>query len=351
MCVVSAGNYDGLPRRPWPPISGLSDGISAPGDSVKSITVGSLAHVDGFVGNYEPSHFSRRGPVSNYITKPEVVHYGGNAVFDTPKPYALGVNSINDQCSLADSIGTSFSAPLVSTIAANLFHKIGSSASPELVKALIVHSANLENNIKGDEKHFYGWGVPTDVEEILTDSDHEITFVMEGRAIKNQVLKKFPFPIPECLRTKDGKVRGEFFITLVYDSPLNPQNAYEYCQVNLDVALGKFDDNGMFNGKVPQENDGYEFEKDMVSKGGKWSPVKVYKKRFPQGIDVEHWKLKLDLMNRDGFEHEGEAIPFALIITLRDIDGEAPVYNEMSRLMEEQNWDVSNLAIEQEIRV
>lgn len=351
LCVVSAGNYVDQPFRSWPPIGGLNDGISSPGDSVKALTVGSLAHVDGFVKNNEPSHFSRRGPVSNFIQKPEVVHYGGNAVINpvTGAVKRLGVNSISDHCSLADDIGTSFSAPMVSTLAANLFHKIGASSSPQLVKALLVHSANLNSNIKGDDKHFYGWGIPAELDDILTVSDHEITIVMEGMAKKSYEVEKLPFPIPECLRTEDGKVRGEFFITLVYDTPFEPEKAYEYCQINMNVGLGEYADDGSFSSSVPREYD-YEFEKKRVTEGDKWSPVKVYQKRFPQGTNVENWRLRLDILNREGFE-PSEMVPFVVIITLRDIDGEAPVYNEMSRLMDEWAWDVDNLVIEPKIQV
>lgn len=353
LCVVAAGNYDnfgGTPRS-WPPQELIQDDvISSPGDSTRSLTVGSIAHLDGHVNIHEPSHFSRRGPVSNFIQKPEVVHYGGNAVFDTPRPYILGVNSISAGCALAESIGTSFSTPLVSTIAANLFSKIGANANPLIVKSLIIHSASLNHDIEGDAKHYYGWGIPQDTDEILSNSDNEVTIVMEGLATKSFELQKLPFPIPESLRTSEGKVRGEFFMTLVYDPDLDPQKASEYCQVNLDVKLGKIDEEG-FNSKVPLDIGGHEYEKDLVQKGGKWAPVKVYKKSFKRGIDVENWKLIVELMNREGYEPEGVMVPFALIITLRALDDEAPVYNEMVRLMDQQAWHVSDLVIESEIRV
>jgi hypothetical protein len=352
LCVIAAGNYEEQPFRTWPPQSiPLNDGVSAPGDSIMAITVGSLAHVDGHVKIDEPSHFSRRGPVSNYMQKPEVVHYGGNAVLNTPNPYVLGVKSISDACNLEGNMGTSFSTPLVSTIAANLFSKIGDDALPTTVKALIIHSASLKNTIDGDEKHFYGWGVPSDLDDILNNSDQEITIVMEGQATKSFELSKLPFPIPDCMRTVDNKVRGEFFITLVYDPELNPQYASEYCQVNLNAKLGKIDENNSFESKVPLDNGGYEYERDLVMDGSKWSPVKVYKKSFKNGINVENWKLVIEVMGREGYDPEGVMVPFSLIITLRALDEGAQVYNEMSRLMEQHAWNVSNLVVESEIQV
>jgi len=57
------------------------------------------------------------------------------------------------------------------------------------------------------------------------------------------------------------------------------------------------------------------------------------------------------MQNREGFDYEGELVPFSLVITLRDIDGIQPVYNEMSRLIDQQNWEVSNLVIGPQIQV
>ena len=56
-------------------------------------------------------------------------------------------------------------------------------------------------------------------------------------------------------------------------------------------------------------------------------------------------------MDRDGFESDDVMIPFTIILTIRDIDREKPVYNEMARLMEAYNWEVSDLIIDQRIKV
>lgn len=334
LCVVAAGNKE---------YSKLDDGrISAPGDSALALTVASLAHVSGQVEAGQPSPFSRCGPVSNFLKKPDVSHYGGNF---SDSGMRLGVNSISERCSLADDIGTSFSAPLVSTIAANLFDRLGVTSSPEMVKALIIHSAQLSfgKELSSEQKLFFGHGVPEDADEILSVEDNEITFAMEGQTKKGFELTKLPFPVPECLRTGDGKVKGEFFVTLVYNPPLDPQSTMEYCQVNIEIGLGKLDEQGKFRGMIPPEQ-AHEYERDLVKKGYKWSPIKVHYKAFPQGATADDWKLRVTVSNREGFDYEGEeAIPFALILTLRAFDEEAPVYSEMIRLMEQEQWDAVDL--------
>ena len=55
-------------------------------DSVRSLVVGSITHEKGVYDQVEvdnPSPFTRVGPGPSYIIKPEVVHYGGNAGFDS----------------------------------------------------------------------------------------------------------------------------------------------------------------------------------------------------------------------------------------------------------------------------
>lgn len=349
LCVVAAGNYEDS-ARVWPPSEELNDGISSPGDSVRSLTVGSVAHVDGFVKNLEPSHFSRKGPVSNYVQKPEVVHFGGNIIMNGGQPITLGVNSIDSHGNSHHDIGTSFSTPIVSSIAANLFEQIGSRANPSLVKTLVIHNANLNNIVSDDHKPYYGWGKPHGTVDILAVQDYESTMIFEGIAQKSFEIQKLPFPIPECLRTNDRKVRAEFFITLVYHPELDPQKAFEYCQMDMNVGFGKVED-GKFSSKVPLQQEQHQFECDLVKNGDKWSPVKVYKKRFPQGADIKDWKLRVSVMDRDGFEAQGVLIPFSIALTIRDIDKEQPVYNEMSQLMDQYNWEVSDLVINNQITV
>lgn len=350
LCVVAAGNYE-QSLREWPPVDILNDGISSPGDSVRSLTVGSLAHVDGLVKSGEPSHFSRKGPVSNYVQKPEVVHYGGNIMMVGAQPITLGVNSVSVDGQARNDIGTSFSTPLVSAVAANLFQKIGDGATPSLVKALIIHSANLDHKIDSIHKPYYGWGVPQHSTNILEVADYESTMVFEGQAQKSFEVEKLPFPIPDCLRTEDNKVRAEFFITLVYQPELDPNKAFEYCQMDLQVGFGEINSEGKFISRVPLQKGEHKFETDLVKSGDKWSPVKVYQARFPRGVDIENWRLRVKVLDRDGYEAEGVLVPFSIVLTVRDIDKQQPVYNEMFKLMNDYNWEVSDLAIDTRIKI
>ncbi|MDP2571582.1 S8 family peptidase [Vibrio penaeicida] len=352
LCVIAAGNYTEK-MRGWPPSEKLNDGISSPGDSLRGLTVGSLAHVDGHVKSKDPSPFSRKGPVSNYVQKPDVVHFGGNLLNIGGTAIPLGVNSVCPNGLKRNDIGTSYATPIISNIAANLFQKLGEKATPNLVKALIIHNANmgLPSNFKDEHRPYYGWGIPSDLSSILDVNDYEATLAFEGHAQKSFEVEKLPFPIPECLRTEEGKVRGEFFITLVYQPDLDANQAFEYCQVELKVGFGEVGEDGGFTSKVPPKKDAHLYEEDLVKNGDKWSPVKVYQKRFPRGIDIENWRLRVKILGRDGYEAEGVQVPFTILLTIRDIDKEQPVYNEMVNLMDAYNWNVSDLIIDQRIEV
>lgn len=240
---------------------------------------------------------------------------------------------------------------MVSAIAANLFSEIGERATPSLVKALIIHSANLNHDINDDYKPYYGWGIPEETINILADHDYESTMVFEGQAQKSFEIEKLPFPIPDCLRTGDNKVRAEFFITLVYQPELDVNKAFEYCQMDLSVGFGEIDDKQKFTSRVPLQKGEHRFETDLVKSDDKWSPIKVYQARFPKGVDIENWRLRLKVLDRDGYEAEGVLIPFSVILTVRDIDKAQPVYNEMAQLMDQQNWEVTNLVVDTEVQI
>jgi serine protease AprX len=95
----------------------------------------------------------------------------------------------------------------------------------------------------------------------------------------------------------------------------------------------------------------HEYEADLVKSGDKWSPIKVYQSRFPSGVEADNWKLQVKVLGRDGYDAQGILIPFTIVLTIRDVDKEQPVYNEMSILMDNYNWEVSDLVIDNQIRV
>lgn len=133
---VSSGNINSLPLRNWPPQKdiGEHDRLISPADSVRAITVGSVAlfdSIDSIVKFNEPSPFSRRGPGANYIVKPDIVDYGGN--FSTSyKIDGLGVNGLDPSGKIIEGNGTSYSTPRALQKYASIYEEM---INPDLLLA------------------------------------------------------------------------------------------------------------------------------------------------------------------------------------------------------------------------
>ncbi|HHX95576.1 MAG TPA: S8 family peptidase [Clostridia bacterium] len=251
--VIAAGNINTVPLRGWPPSTYISDKITSPADSVYGITVGSIAHLDcddSMVKKSYPSPFSRKGPGPSFLVKPDLVHYGGNCRADGNSD-GIGVVSFDEQGKLVESIGTSFSTPMVSQLTAKIYDAIESPSS-NLVKALIIHSARHPKLklTKAEQQElgiydYYGFGIPGSIQDILSCPQNQFSLVIEGKLSIGNYISIDDFPFPESL-IKDGKCYGEINITLVYDPPLDATFGVEYCRNNMDVSFGTWylDKNG-----------------------------------------------------------------------------------------------------------
>ncbi|MGI8502531.1 MAG: S8 family peptidase [Hassallia sp.] len=172
--VISAGNYyydcesKELIRKDYPKYL-LSDDarIIDPATSAIALTVGSLsmgkgssqyhddasrnvvAKVEGY-----PSPFTRSGFGIDGMIKPDLVDFGGDLVLDGNRVIdnEIGASTITLAKNYPDGslfkayCGTSFSAPRIANIAAQLFSKYPD-ASSNLIRALTANSAELPKEI------------------------------------------------------------------------------------------------------------------------------------------------------------------------------------------------------------
>lgn len=375
----SAGNCTSFCRREE------KGRLSCGADSVRALTVGSVAHEKGpfdiaEVG--EASPFSRKGPGPEYIIKPEVCHYGGNAGVDSAgRILQTGVRSFDVGGGPMEAAGTSFSTPRVAALAANLADSIEGNFDPLLVKAMIIHSAKfpgdvlVPNDSKVDEM---GFGVPGGVADMLSDSPYSSTLVLRDTLEKGDVIDILDFPMPECL-VSDGRFTGQITLTLVSSPILDHRQGGEYCQSDIEVKFGSYDEladrditkpmilnpigrKGAQNllrpslySKRKQANSSEEFaqrERMLIRYGGKYYPVKKYAIDLAELTDAhlraveqgKHWFLHLKGTYRDAVERTsaetGEVLEqdFCLIVTVRDPKREAPVYNEVARLLDQYGF-------------
>lgn len=143
-------------------------------DSVLSLVVGSMAHKKrtfDFADIDNPSPFTRVGPGPEFIIKPEVAHYGGNAgIDDHGKLVISGVKSFSTNGTTIENVGTSFSTPRVASLATGLFQELDEKFDPLLIKGLIIHSASYPHNLhipEAERTNQIGFGIPQNIHNIL----------------------------------------------------------------------------------------------------------------------------------------------------------------------------------------
>lgn len=358
--VVAAGNYTRRPRRGWPAGAiALADRISSPADSVRALTIGAVTHRDNaasLVKTDEPAPYSRRGPGPVFTPKPDIVHVGGNA--DTHlNADGVGVHVLAPGVQFDCGCGTSYAAPIAAAMAARTWQNLALpgrpynvAVSPTMVKALLVHSAQLNSPERGSaERRYYGAGMPGDPDVVLYDSDSSFTMLFELDIVDTMKWRKAPYPIPPSL-LHNGKFRGEVIITVAYAPPLDPSAGAEYVRFNVDVGFGTFTPNPggepHFKGCVPAEGElgTTGLEAAQIEHGGKWSPVKLYRRRFPKGAAGNIWGLQATILRRAIEPPLAQPLRVVIAVTLRALDGNPNVYDEGRRLLAASNWISQDLS-------
>lgn len=171
--------------------------ITNPGYSCFSLTVGSISDTDFEDQNYKclagknlPSPFSRSGLGLWGMIKPDVVEYGGDFAFnkgsgdigihENLSPTLIRSTRDNGPAVGRDVVGTSFTTPKVSHIAAVL-QTLYPQESCLLYRALIIQSAKIpvEAHQVIDFIHHYGYGIPN-IQEATANSNKRVTFYSSG---------------------------------------------------------------------------------------------------------------------------------------------------------------------------
>jgi serine protease AprX len=372
--VIASGNFKVKPYRTWPPQDGLgdTDRICPPADAVRAVTIGSVAHLDTVntrVRKDEPSPFSRRGPGPAYLIKPELVYFGGNCDA-TGACLQTGVISLDARRQLVEDSGTRYAVPLGSTVIANVDHELTDNkgiVTPTLLKAIVVHSAFLRSAPLDDALlNYCGIGVPHDIDSMLGCDPSSCTLILNVIVRPRFIFGKRPFPMPTCLlgtagrkglglvRKKEG-FRGEVFMTLCYDPPMAHDKGFEYCRSNVSASLGIVKKNKAGEPVYCREVDpapkslNSAYEDELVKSGYKWSPLKLYHRRFSRGPNTSQWRLTMEMLTRADSPLLEQAA--TLVITVRDPLRMANVYEEMVKEIDNLKWLTQDLVVRSRSRI
>jgi Subtilase family len=275
--VISAGNFPYEPgsgehlRTDYPNYLITEEArIIEPATSAIALTVGSLSLGSGSLQYAEdaqrnviakvqgyPSPFTRSGFGVDGMIKPDVVDFGGDLVVDGSRvinnePGASILTLAKDYSGsmFRAYCGTSFAAPRVANIAAQLFTQFPNATS-NLIRALIINSAILPREIpsvlqqskKKDTKklnkqlQIYGYGQP-DLFRAKYSAENYVVLLEDDRQIpvgSFQIYEIPPLP-DEYLKTRGDRTLS---ITLAFDPPTRPTRGDSYLGV---VMEGPFKD-------------------------------------------------------------------------------------------------------------
>lgn len=365
-------------------------------DSVRALTVGSVAHKKDIhdmadIGNASP--FSRKGPGPEYIIKPEISHYGGNAGWTSSGSTRSEVYSFDTNGGPAAAIGTSFSTPRIATLAANLQLALGGEFDPLLIKALIAHSAKFPGDklVPADEKvQEMGFGVPGNLRQVLSDDPYTATLVLRGVMKKGEQIDILDFPMPQSL-VRDGHYTGQIVLTAASAPLLVAGQGGEYCQSDIDVAFGSYDSKKSRDISKPGilnpigRNDSTNLllsscysakmlkkaetnfalrERMLIRYKGKYAPMKKYAidledltLKYKSAVAADRlWYLFLKGTFRDYVEREALKADkvleqeYCVIISIHDPRRKAELYNEIPQLLTQHNFWHEGIRLSNQVR-
>lgn len=393
LIIKSAGNCHnfekGLPKQR----------ISKSADSVRALTIGSIAEKQEEYDYAEPnmpSPFTRIGPGPASIIKPDLVFYGGNAGMHGERRIEHGVRTFDLNDEDVRHAGTSFSAPAVTRIVADLAYLLQEEFDPLLLRALTVHYAKYPAGIqmKMSEKiNQMGFGVPIKAQDILYNSPDEITLILRDSLERGNFIEMFNFPYPTSMVDENGFFRGQIILTLVNKSLVDDKQAGEYCQSNIDVLFGTYEsekerdtdkptiknplgldvnknilNDGLYSARSKGIHPitGFERECTLVKYGKKFHPVKKYAVDLAEMTPAERekwlpanrkWYLKIEGLYRDFIEKDAAkkdyqlSQEFCMVITIRDPLGIAPVYDEVTQQLNQENFIHHDVRVRNTVRI
>lgn len=372
--------------------------VARSGDSVRSLVVGSVAHsknTHDIADINHPSPFTRIGPGPANSIKPDIVSFGGNAGMKDGRRIENGVNAIAHNGNSVKIIGTSFATPRVTSLLSELNFKINETFNPTLLKALAIHSAKYPTGISlpiSERVNQMGFGIPDSADEIIYNDPHEITLILQENITRGEFIEILEFPFPESLIDDDGFFYGEIKITLVGQPVLREKQGAEYCQSNLELMFGTYEnikerdttkanilneigpddtqnvllDSNYKSAHIKDTESEYARERVLLNYGKKYQPVKKYSVNLSEMKDARQrdslagnrkWYAKIKGTYRDFAEtlaiQDGEELnqDFTLIVTIRDTKAQKQVYNEVSRLLAERNFLHSNIKLREEVSI
>lgn len=331
-----------------------------PAPAVNALTVGSLARYDQTYnsGRYvidpaeqpiarykQPSPFTRtsahQGPI-----KPELVAFGGNLAVDTRSGHVidrhLGEVSLGHQFAagklIVEDIGTSYSCPYITHLAARLQH-IYPDANNNLLRALLAshatHPAAVTELLGNDRDKILavaGYG-EVDEEALFQSADDDLTLIADSE-LANKTHHFYEMPIPEEFWSGKKRLR-QISVSLAYTPSIRTTRLdYKTSRISFNLVKSTSLERvaEYFNNEIPL--------KDVAVRAKEYSGGRSITaiKRNPGTLQCSSWDFKqvnarerlkkwFVVVTRHDFPWAesvtAEQESYSLVINLRDKESES----------------------------
>jgi hypothetical protein len=349
--VICTGNIpwgpqDSFPSTPYPSyFDDDASRIMSPAESMLGLTVGSIAleHATGSMAQYaEPSPFTRRGPGFAGYHKPDLVAHGGNCGNNWSQHDFLnvvGLSDIGDFLSYAR--GTSYSAPLISRLAAKLFENI-QGASACLIKAMLVHftqESQSDNFLEEQIKKLHGHGQPSVT--MLTNSTKNVQSYLYQGNMDYRDMVEIPFFVPSVLTERKGNNKVKVRVTISFYPETSAVLRSGYCKSHIRTKIRKLNKNG--------DSTDVPFSNSAVLESDRYSTVIKMEKVFSQGISAGDWKILIAHESR--WTLRNPITKYAVVITIEDPKNDSNIDIHAAIRTEAPNRYQSELGVRERIRI
>jgi hypothetical protein len=208
-----------------------------------------IAQISGY-----PSPFTRTGFGVDGMIKPDLVDFGGDLIFDRLRAISNepGVGILTLAKKYSGSLfkfycGTSFSAPRIANMAAQLFTKYPDATS-NLIKALLINSAllptDLPPSLQGDKPaqvekrtRIYGYGQPN-LERSLFSAENYAVLQIDNEEMPVGFFRIYEIPpLPSEFFDNPGK--RSLSVTLAFDPPTRPTRGDSYLGITMEFHVFK----------------------------------------------------------------------------------------------------------------
>ena len=196
--------------------------------------------------------------------------------------------------------------------------------------------------------------IASNIKDILFNEPNEITLILQDTLEKGHFIDILDFPFPQSMVDEDGYFYGEMTVTLVTSPILEVSQGAEYCQSNIDVMIGSYDEKverdmsnpliknpigaggrqnilAMTNYSSRAKKDiemPFATERMLVTYGDKFQPVKKWSvnlDEFTEGnkekflIAPKNWYLKVEGLYRHFMEKSKAFMEMKILYTLESL--------------------------------